>query len=345
MKNTHFHDNFREIVKNRADAYEPKENGGFETAMSWADDVGAGFLYTTIEDLLLWDRNFYHNILGGYGQDLIEEITTPGKLDNGETISGAFGLQVGDRGGLKTIMHGGSWMGYRSQFIRFPDRNFSVICLANLGTFNPNKLAFEVADLYLEHEYPQAIVKLIPRSVTPFELPLTELEMRTGLYQNPITGSLWELELKDEKLMARVVWMYFQLVPIDATHFQSVDNEIDCELEFTENPDRPLLKVDSGNGVKEYTLEKMLETAPDILTDYVGTYYADELEISYQLYLDDNKIWVKHKGIEPLQLKAIAKDLLFIKADKFEFIRDDRGQITVFDRCGDRVRRLHFSKQ
>jgi hypothetical protein len=34
--------------------------------------------YTTIEDFLLWDRNFYNNILGGYGQDLIEEITTPG---------------------------------------------------------------------------------------------------------------------------------------------------------------------------------------------------------------------------------------------------------------------------
>ncbi|WP_295615112.1 serine hydrolase [Chamaesiphon sp. GL140_3_metabinner_50] len=85
MKNTHFHDDFREIVKNRADAYEPRETGGFQTAMSWADDVGAGFVYTTVEDLFLWDRNFYHNILGGYGQDLIEEITTPGKLDNGET--------------------------------------------------------------------------------------------------------------------------------------------------------------------------------------------------------------------------------------------------------------------
>ncbi|WP_309739060.1 MULTISPECIES: serine hydrolase domain-containing protein [unclassified Chamaesiphon] len=345
MKNTHFHDDFRAIVKNRADAYEPKEDRGFQTALSWLDCCGDGQLYTTVEDLSLWDRNFYHNILGGYGQDLIEEITTPGKLDNGETISGAFGLQISDRGGLETISHGGSWMGYQSQFIRFPDRNFSVICLANLGTFNPNKLAFEVADIYLKNEYPQAIAKLMPRSVTPIDLPLAELEIRTGLYHNPTTNSVWELELKDEKLMAKLAWMYFQLVLIDATHFQSVDNEIDYDLDFHEDPTRPIVKVDIGNGVKEFTLEKMLETAPDLLTDYVGTYYADELEFSYQLYLDDNKIRVKHKGIEPFQLRSIRKDFLLFKADKFEFIRDDRGIVIGFDRCSDRVRRVHFSKQ
>jgi CubicO group peptidase (beta-lactamase class C family) len=345
MQNTHFHDDFKEIVKNRADAYEPKKNGGFETAMSWADDVGAGFLYTTIEDLLLWDRNFYHNILGGYGQDLIEEITTPGKLDNGETISGAFGLQIGDRGGLKTVMHGGLWMGYQSQFIRFPDRNFSVICLANLGTLNPTKLAFQVADLYLEDEYTQAISKPIPRSVASIDLPLAELEMRTGLYHNPITGSILELELKDEKLMAKIAWMYFQLIPIDATHFQSVDNEIDYDIEFPEDSTRPIVKVDVGNGVKQFALEKMSNTAPDLLTDYIGTYYADELDFSYQIYLSDNKIWVKQKGCLPFQLRSIRKDLLLVKADKLEFIRDERGIVIGFDRCGDRVRRLHFSKQ
>jgi CubicO group peptidase (beta-lactamase class C family) len=75
MTNTHFHDNFREIVRNRANAYDRQEDGGFQIDMSLLDNCGDGQLYTTVEDLLLWDRNFYHNILGGYGQDLIEEIT------------------------------------------------------------------------------------------------------------------------------------------------------------------------------------------------------------------------------------------------------------------------------
>jgi CubicO group peptidase (beta-lactamase class C family) len=344
MKNTHFHDDFREIVKNRADAYEPRETGGFQNAMSWMDDVGSGFLYTTIEDLLLWDRNFYHNILGGYGQDLIEEVTIPGKLDNGEPISGAFGLQIGDRGGLKRIMHGGSWMGYQSQYIRFPDAHFSVICLANIGTFNPTKLAFQVADIYLEDKYTESIVTLMPRSVISLDLPLTDLEAKTGFYHNLETGSIWELEIKDGKLMARVAWMYFQLAPIDSTHFQSVDNEIDCDLEFPENPAQMIVRVDPGNGVKVYTLEKMLSSATDILVDYVGTYYSAELEFSYEIYLEDNKLFVKYKGKSPFQLRSISQDLFLLEADKLEFVRKE-GRVIGFDRCSDRLLRLHFSKQ
>lgn len=346
MKNTHFHDDFREIVKNRADAYEPREAGGFQTAMSWMDDVGSGLLYTTIEDLLLWDRNFYDNILGGYGQNLIEEITIPGKLDNGEPISGAFGLQIGDRGGLKTVIHGGSWMGYQSQFIRFPDAHFSVICLANLGTFNPTKLAFQVADIYLEDKYIEAISQPIPRSIVSIDLPLAKLEVKTGFYHNPETGSIWELEIKDEKLMARVAWMYFQLTPIDSTHFKSIDNEFDYDIEFPENPSQMIVSVDSGNGFKVYTLEKIFTSETDSLINYVGTYYAVELELSCNIYLEeDNKLFVKHKGKSSFQLRSISQDLFLLEADKFKFKRNEEGQLIGFDRCSDRVRRMHFSKQ
>jgi CubicO group peptidase (beta-lactamase class C family) len=59
MKNTHHHDNFREIVRNRAYGYAPKEGGSFEICMSLRDNIGASHIYTTIEDLFLWDQNFY----------------------------------------------------------------------------------------------------------------------------------------------------------------------------------------------------------------------------------------------------------------------------------------------
>jgi CubicO group peptidase (beta-lactamase class C family) len=347
MKNTHFHDDFREIVKNRADAYEPKEDRYFQIAMSWANDVGAGFLYTTIEDLLLWDRNFYHNILGGYGQDLIEEITTPGKLDNGESISGAFGLQIGDRGGLKRVMHGGSSMGYQSQYIRFPDSHFSVICLANLGTFNPTKLAFQVADLYLEDKYTEEIAKSMPRSILSIDLPLSELQLRTGFYHNPTTNSIWELEIKDDKLMAKVVWMYFQLVPVDSSNFQSVDNEFDydVDIEFPEDPTQMIVKVNAGKGIEIFTLQKTIGSTDQELTDYIGTYYSAELDFSYKITLAEDKIYLKYKGNIPLILKSIGQDLFFAESDRFQFIRDEQDRVIGLDRCGSRVRKIHFDKQ
>jgi len=90
MKNTFFHDDFSEIVKNRAVGYSPAESGSFRISMSIFDIVGDGGVHTTIDDLCRWDANFYHNIVGGYGQDLIEEITSPGKLNSGKALDYAI---------------------------------------------------------------------------------------------------------------------------------------------------------------------------------------------------------------------------------------------------------------
>lgn len=184
MKNTHFHDNFKEIVKNRADSYLPKKGGGFQIDMSWHDNAGAGFLYTTIEDLSLWDRNFYENILGNCGQDLIEEITTICKIKKYENSPRkcAFGLLLCRYRGLKVIKHGGAWFGYRSDIVQFPEHNFSVICLANVRTFNPTKLVFKVADIYLDCEF-KGITKLTPYFISSINQPSIELLLQYWSYQ------------------------------------------------------------------------------------------------------------------------------------------------------------------
>ena len=70
-------------------------------------------------------------------------------LNNGEEINYAFGLNIGEYRGVKTVGHGGSWRGFRSHLIHFPDQKFGVVILCNLDTFNPLRLAEKVADLYL----------------------------------------------------------------------------------------------------------------------------------------------------------------------------------------------------
>jgi CubicO group peptidase (beta-lactamase class C family) len=148
MDNTHFHDDFTMIVKERAMGYSPNDQGGYRIDMSIFDVVGDGCIYTNVEDLYLWDKNFYLNILGGYGQDLIEMVTTTGTLNSGEPLDYAFGLEIGEYKGLKMVHHSGSWMGYGAELIRFPEQRSSVICLTNLSSINPSRLTKQVADLY-----------------------------------------------------------------------------------------------------------------------------------------------------------------------------------------------------
>ena len=151
MKDSHFHDDYTQLIKNRAWGYFPAGRRGYRNFISTFDCVGSGGLYTTVENLFLWDQNFYHCRVGG--KELISLMETPGKLNSGKKLDYAFGLVVGSYKGLKTVSHGGALGGFRACMVRFPEQSFSVICLSNLSSFDPTKLSFQVADIYLANTF------------------------------------------------------------------------------------------------------------------------------------------------------------------------------------------------
>src|SRR5262249_33869202 len=81
MVNTGFHDG-TEVMRNRATGYSSRNGGGFSVETPRSYHIGDGGLSTTIEDLLLWDQNYYNNKLGG-GAQLIQESLSPGTLNSG----------------------------------------------------------------------------------------------------------------------------------------------------------------------------------------------------------------------------------------------------------------------
>ena len=157
MSDTHFHDNINVIVKNRASGYSPAEGGGFRINMTQLEQIGTGSIYTTVEDFYKWDQNFYNNKLGKGSQTLIEMVETPGILNNGESANYGFGLNVTRLYGLRTIGHGGSFVGYRSFYLRFPDQRFSIVVLANQGPFPDYEIARDIALIYLKDQFTEPV--------------------------------------------------------------------------------------------------------------------------------------------------------------------------------------------
>ncbi|MDE0689023.1 MAG: serine hydrolase [Candidatus Poribacteria bacterium] len=147
MANSHFHDDYEMILKNRAYSYQADENGGYKHAVNNTTALGSSSLYSTVEDLAKWILNFDHTRIGE--QAVIEQMHQRGVLNDGEQIDYAFGLNIGEYRGLKTVGHSGSWRGFRSHLTRFPDQKFGVVILCNLDTFNPLSLAEKIADFYL----------------------------------------------------------------------------------------------------------------------------------------------------------------------------------------------------
>jgi len=151
MENTHFHDDRTHQIENMAMSYQSDEVGGFELSyLPNFEQVGQGGLYTTIEDMYQWDQNFYKNSLEA--PDFLEKMHNQGVLSKGDTLDYAFGLFVDHYKGLNTVGHGGSYMGYKANYLRFPKENFSVITLCNIGSVNPGALSKQVADIYLEEK-------------------------------------------------------------------------------------------------------------------------------------------------------------------------------------------------
>lgn len=149
MHATWFHDDAGQVVPDRAVAYGPRRDGGFRiTHLFNFDKVGSGGLYSSLEDLARWDANFYDSRIGG--DRYLETLHDRGVLASGDTLDYAFGLRVDEYRGLPTVGHGGSMMGFRTAFVRFPREHASVIALCNLGTIDPTVLALRVADVILE---------------------------------------------------------------------------------------------------------------------------------------------------------------------------------------------------
>ena len=147
MTDSHFHDDHQMILKNRAYSYQAAENSGFKHAVNNTTALGSSSLYSTVEDLAKWILNFDNTRIGE--QIVIEQMHQRGVLNNGEQINYAFGLNIGEYRGLQTVGHSGSWRGFRSHLMRFPNQRFGVVILCNLDTFNPLRLAEQVADIYL----------------------------------------------------------------------------------------------------------------------------------------------------------------------------------------------------
>lgn len=228
MRQTHFGDNNRDIIKDRAYSYWPKGDQ-FENIIMRFDLVGSGGLYTTVEDLALWDRNFNHNILGKEDQKIIEKMQEDGILNNGESCGYAFALVNGHYRGAKTISHGGALAGYRSHFLRFPGHNHTIILMANAGPVDVESLAFRIADIILDGFLENALTPDpmiqndgIVKRKREESYPITDTSQFPGVYYSYELDTHYHIMKENDRLFVRIKYQEpIQLTPLDKLVYQS----------------------------------------------------------------------------------------------------------------------------
>lgn len=345
MKNTHFHDDHTMTVKNRAAGYSPTKKG-FRINMSNWNHVGDGAIFTTVEDSFLWDQAFYNNKLG---KELMELIQTTGVLNSGKELDYAFGLRISDYRGLKTVGHGGSWVGFRSAMIRFPEQRFSVVCLANLSTINPSSLCQKVADIYLVDQFKEEPVKKPKRKVTPITLPKKELEDKAGNYHDEKSRMWVTVSVEDSKLKIDVRGQKLLLSPVSKTSFQALDAPFDVSLDFEPEVKGKALKAKltmrGREGINLVKDPKVAPLTPVRLKEYAGEYYSDELMTTYRLVVEEGVLVFKHRNAPKDPLKAMAPDKFIVGRMNIDFLRNKRNKIEGFSLSAGRALNIKFIKK
>jgi CubicO group peptidase (beta-lactamase class C family) len=211
MTHSRVYDDRSMIVKDRATGYFKRPDGSLGGRMSAWQIPGDGGVLTTVEDLFLWDQNFYDKKLGGpeRGADLIAQLTKPGTLHDGSPMEYGLGLRVETYRGLRLISHSGGIGGFGTQMLRFPDRRFTAISLCNTSEPNTTALTKSIADIYLFDNTPGPPAPPVPpttaaaasRTLAPAELARYEGEYWSEDVDAALTvrardGRLW-IERRD----------------------------------------------------------------------------------------------------------------------------------------------------
>jgi CubicO group peptidase (beta-lactamase class C family) len=148
MAHTVAFENGISTVSDRAYGYSPRGSGFERTDQSVTSaTLGDGGVYTSVEELFLWDQSLYRSPLISAG--LLDQAFTAGVLNDGSRTGYGFGWMLDTYRGLHRQHHTGSTIGFRTSIARFPERAFTVVVLVNRANASPWDLGDRITDLYL----------------------------------------------------------------------------------------------------------------------------------------------------------------------------------------------------
>lgn len=201
MENTHFSDDYLEVVPGRADSYAPTD-AGFERRPNQLTALASSSLNTTLDDFILWVKNFQTAEVGG---PLVERMFDRGVLNDGEEIAYAHGLSYSNYRGIAHVGHSGSWAGFRTQFQSFPEHELDIVVFCNVSDCDPGRRMREIAMVFLADEFGPDDDAVGGGGAEGASQSLMAAALREyeGSYRSEEFDSTYDLVVEDGELVAR----------------------------------------------------------------------------------------------------------------------------------------------
>ncbi len=299
---------------------------------------GDGGVWTTITDLLLWDRLFYE------GSPLIGQMLQPGKLNNGTPLPYGMGIMTGTFLGKKIHSHPGAFLGFRSEILRFPEEKLSIICLGNAADINPEALTKAIAERWFAG----------PEKSDPIRSNSGRMDAETAA---PYTGVfevlqnvLIHIRYESGLLTGQVSGQPKQTLRKTGAHTFRVGQGNDSVIFDLPGPGGfQRLRVIQSQGIT--TARRLNALSAEGYKSVAGRYYCAEQDIMYSFFVRKGRLWLKVGNGPEIKADVIEKyKRVYFSYENLEyatisFTTDKGGAVDGFILNSGRINGLNFRRE
>lgn len=343
MNSTHFHDDYTEMVKNRAYSYDHTDSIHFANDILSYSNVGATSLFTNINDMSKWVMNFYDHKVGD--QETIDVLTKKAKLKGGQELNYALGIVSSDYKGWKLYSHNGADAGYRTAVSVFPDQKMGFIVFSNLDEMDAGGLSSSMTELFItEKKGKNATIKMDSSLAIIKDSSLIKKYLGDYICEE---GLAVRFILKNSRLYYQVYGKDYLLNRILADSFINMQHP---EYNFA-------FKISGKDTLAEFTrnyqflrLKKYISDSTrsdQVLQAFTGIFYCPELDCKYGIILKDHHLMLTNAKYNDTQLTVVGSEHLtndFWWMDHLFILRDKKNHMIGFDINSDRIMHLRFNK-
>ena len=296
--------------------------------------AGDGGLYTTVDDLLLWDRKFYDDTPAG--RRFVEFMERRSRIRSGETIDYASGLTVSHYRGLKIVSHNGSLPGYQSDFTRYPAERLTVVCLCNRGDLDATRVGRQVAAVYLGPK-----LRPLRRGSASVDYPSSAFPGIDGVWESH-QGFLLRAWSGIDSLSIQTDADPIKLYPLNRRQLFADDAGSRLVLTMLA-PDRVQLQWDEGRPEIYHRLDGEAPHPSDLAT-YAGDYRSADAEARWRLVVEKGKLLITTAAGWRIPIEAAGPDRFMVGPWSLRFLRQN-GTATRIELHRARLWRLVFDRE
>jgi CubicO group peptidase (beta-lactamase class C family) len=362
------------IVPNSSEGYTPASEG-FRQIGDLGGAVGAGGIYSTVEDLQTWVQNYADPHVGS--AEIFEEMMTSYVLTDGEETGYGYGLMIDEQRGLRRVHHGGADVAHRSMLVYYPEINAGITTQSNHASFNSG-VAFELAAAFFEDAMePEEDADEASADFDPADFDPEDFDEFAGRYALDAAPEFILTFSREEGTFYTQATgqQQLEIVPTSATTFAL--EQVEASVEFLRNDDGEVDGVTLfQNGENHATRLDDDATPPweptaEDLAEFAGRYFSEELETFYTIVLEEidtdeidtdegdaaasdaaesdsaeptTALVVKHLRLDDARLASGEQDQFTGGGLGYTFERDRNGRVIGFYVANGRTRDVRFER-